>query len=288
MSRKRLIKLLVAFAVLLILVFIVRALVSNGPVGEKVAVIDINGAISKSDKIIELIHQYRDNGSVKAIVVRIDSPGGSVAPVQEIYSELTKLEKPVVASLGGTAASGGYYIACAADQIFANPGTLTGSIGVIMQFMKMKGLYEKVGLDQQTVKSGQFKDTGSPIRNLTPEEKELLQETIDDVHHQFVDAIFDERKDRLTRDEVQALADGRIFSGNQALDHKLVDKLGNLHDAIAHAAELGGIVGKPKITRVKREPTLLERLIGVTGRHSLDNLLYNSGVLFRYELSFIE
>lgn len=288
MARKRFIKLFVAFAVLLILVFIVRALVSNGPVGEKIAVIDINGAISKSDKVIELIHRYRDNGSIKAIVVRIDSPGGSVAPVQEIYSELKKLEKPVVASLGGTAASGGYYIACAADEIFANPGTLTGSIGVIMQFMKMKGLYDKVGIDQQTVKSGRFKDTGSPIRNLSPEEKELLQETIDDVHHQFVDAIFDERKDQLTRDEVQALADGRIFSGNQALQYKLVDKLGNLQDAIAHAAELGGIVGKPKVTRVKREPTLLERLIGVAGKHTLENLVDSSGVFFRYELSFSE
>ena len=288
MARKRFIKLFVAFAVLLILVFIVRALVSNGPVGEKIAVIDINGAISKSDKVIELIHRYRDNGSIKAIVVRIDSPGGSVAPVQEIYSELKKLEKPVVASLGGTAASGGYYIACAADEIFANPGTLTGSIGVIMQFMKMKGLYDKVGIDQQTVKSGRFKDTGSPIRNLSPEEKELLQETIDDVHHQFVDAIFDERKNQLTRDEVQALADGRIFSGNQALEYKLVDKLGNLQDAIAHAAELGGIVGKPKVTRVKREPTLLERLIGVAGKHTLENLVDSSGVFFRYELSFSE
>lgn len=288
MTRKRFIKLLVAFAVLLILVFVVRALVSNGPVGEKVAVIDIIGTISKSDKVIELIHQYRDNGSVKAIVVRIDSPGGSVAPVQEIYSELKKLDKPIVASLGGTAASGGYYIACAADQIFANPGTLTGSIGVIMQFVKMKGLYDKVGIDQQTIKSGQFKDTGSPIRNLTPEEKKLLQETIDDVHHQFVDAISEERKDRLTRDEVQALADGRIFSGNQAQKHKLVDKLGNLHDAIAHAAELGGIIGKPKITRVKHEPTLLERLIGIAGKRTLENFLGDTGALFRYELSFVE
>ena len=138
------------------------------------------------------------------------------------------------------------------------------------------------------MKSGEFKDTGSPIRSLTPEEKELLQETIDDVHDQFVDAIFDERKDRLSRDEVLALADGRIFSGNQALEKKLVDRLGNLHDAIAHAAELGGIVGKPKITRVKRELTLLERLIGVAGKHNLGSLLDNSGVLFRYELSLGE
>ena len=288
MKRKRFIKLFLVIGVVIILVFIIRALVGDGTMGEKVAVVDIIGSVTKSDKLIELIHQYRDDGSVKAIVVRIDSPGGSVAPVQEIYGELNKLNKPVVASLGGTAASGGYYIACAADEIFANPGTLTGSIGVIMQFVKLKGLYDKVGIDQQTVKSGKFKDTGSSLRNLTPEEKELLQETIDDVHRQFVDAIFDERSDQLTRDEVHALADGRVFSGNQALEYKLVDTLGNLHDAIAQAAELGGIVGKPKITRVKQETTLLERIIGVAGQHTLDNFLDDTGVLFRYELNFAE
>ena len=288
MTRKRFIKIFFVLAILLVLVLIVRALVGDGTMGEKVAVVDIAGAISKSDKVIELIHEYRDNGNVKAIVVRIDSPGGSVAPVQEIYSELNKLEKPVVASLAGTAASGGYYIACAADEIFANPGTLTGSIGVIAQFIKLRGLYDKVGIDQQTVKSGKFKDTGSPVRDLTPEETELLQETLDDVHRQFIDAIFDRRSDRLTRDEVQALADGRIFSGNQALEYKLVDTLGNLHDAIAHAAELGGIVGKPKVVRVKQEPTLLERLLGVAGKHAMENFLDNTGVLFRYELSFGE
>ena len=168
-------------------------------VGPKVAVIDIVGMISRSETVIEQIHQYRDNKDVKAIILRIDSPGGSVAPVQEIYSELSKLNKPIVASMGGTATSGGYYIACAADQIVANPGTLTGSIGVIMQFMKMKGLYDKVGIDQQVVKSGKFKDVGSPVRDLTEEEQQLLQDTIDDVHTQFVDAIFEGRKNRSER-----------------------------------------------------------------------------------------
>ncbi|MDE0300276.1 MAG: signal peptide peptidase SppA [Candidatus Poribacteria bacterium] len=288
MTRKTIIKLLVSLAALVILVLLVRTFVGDGSIGGRIAVVDIIGTITKSDKVIELIHQYRDNGSVKAIVVRIDSPGGSVAPVQEIYSELKKLDKPVVASLGGTAASGGYYIASAADEIFANPGTLTGSIGVIMQFVKMKALFDKVGVNQQTVKSGEFKDTGSPVRDLTPEEKELLQATIDDVHSQFIDAIFDTRKDRLTRSEVQALADGRIFSGNQALEYKLVDRLGNLPDAVAHAAELAGIEGKPRITRVKHEPSLLERIIGISGTHALEDFFDGTGVLFRYELSFAE
>ena len=287
MTRKRLLTLLIAIVALVLLVFIARALVGARPIGAKVAVIDIIGTISKSDAVIEQIHRYRDNRSIKAIVVRIDSAGGGVAPVQEIYSELRKLSKPVVASLGGMAASGGYYIACATDPIFANPGTLTGSIGVIMQFMKMKELYEKVGLDQQVVKSGQFKDTGSSMRDLTSDERALLQETIDDVHYQFVDAIFEKRGDRLTREEVVALADGRIFSGNQALEYKLVDRLGNLPDAIEHAAQLGGIVGKPKISRIKHEPSLLERLLGVTGKQHLNGIL-NTGALFRYELHFGE
>jgi len=263
-------------------------LVGTAPIGEKVAVIDIIGTISRSDGAIEQIHRYRDNRSIKAIVVRIDSGGGSVAPVQEIYSELRKLSKPVVASLGGMAASGGYYIACATDQIFAHPGTLTGSIGVIMQFVKMKGLFEKLGLDQQVVKSGQFKDIGSPIRDMTPDEQSLLQETIDDVHYQFVDAIFEKRRDYLTREEVVALADGRIFSGNQAMEYKLIDRLGSLDDAIEHAAQLGGIVGRPKIARVKHQPSLLERLLGMTANQQLEGLLNNTGALFRYELNFGE
>ena len=276
---------LVITVILLSMIWIARSIMVAGPIGEKVAIIDIIGALSNSELIIEHIHRYRDDRSVKAIVLRIDSPGGSVAPVQEIYSELNKLEKPIVASMGGTAASGGYYIACAADQIFANPGTLTGSIGVIMQFMKMKGLYDKVGLDQEVVKSGEFKDFGSPVRSLTDKERALLQETIDDVHTQFVDAIFEGRSDHLVREEIVALADGRIFSGKQALESKLVDRLGNLPDAIDLAAELGGIVGVPKITRVKPKPSLLERLLGFKGTQKLNRFL-NSGPSFHYELYF--
>jgi protease-4 len=284
MSRKKLFLILIIAVGLLLLVLIVRTLVRRTPIGEKVAVINIVGAISNGGTIIDLIHQYRDEQSVKAVVLRINSPGGSVAPVQEIYGELRKLKKPIVASMGSTAASGGYYIASAANQIVANPGTLTGSIGVIMQFIKMEGLYEKVGLEQQVVKSGRFKDTGSPVRDLTAEERALLQATIDDVHNQFVNAIFEGRQEHLTREEIVALADGRIFSGQQALEHKLVDRLGNLPDAIELAGTLGGISGKPKVVRAKRKVSLLERLLGATGERSLDKLLDNAGVTFRYEL----
>jgi protease-4 len=279
-------KLLIIFFIisgLVIVLLLARLIISGAPIGEKVAVVDVIGPISGSEEVVNQIHKYRDDSTVKAIVVRIDSPGGSVAPVQEIYSELQKVDKPIVASLGSAAASGGYYIAAAADEIFANPGTLTGSIGVIMQFLQMKDLYEKVGLDQQVVKSGKYKDIGSAVRDLTDEERKLLQETIDDVHSQFIDAIFEERHDVLTREEIATLADGRIFSGQQALAHKLVDQLGGLQDAIARAGALGGIKGEPKAVREERKVPLIERLLGLKG---LDNFLEPAGVSFRYELRF--
>ena len=282
--RKKVIIILIVVIGVLFFLLIGRTLVQSGSIGDKVAVIDITGVISRTQTTIDQIHQYRDDETIKAIVVRINSPGGSVAPVQEIYSELKKLEKPIVASMGSTAASGGYYIAAIADEILANPGTLTGSIGVIMQFTKLKGLYEKIGLETQVVKSGKFKDTGSPVRDLTDEERELLQATLDDVHNQFIDAVSEGRQEHLTREEIVALADGRIFSGQQALEHKLVDQLGNLPDAIDRAGELGGIEGKPKVVRTKRKTSMLERMLGPTGKENLDKLLDNAGVTFRYEL----
>ena len=282
--RKKVIIIFIVGIGLLFFLLIARTLVQSAPIGDKVAVIDVTGTISRTEAIIDQIHQYRDDQAIKAIVLRINSPGGSVAPVQEIYSELKKLEKPIVASMGSTAASGGYYIAAIADEILANPGTLTGSIGVIMQFTKLKGLYEKVGLEQQVIKSGKFKDTGSPVRDMTDEERELLQVTLDDVHNQFIDAVFEGRQEHLTREEIVALADGRIFSGQQALKHKLVDQLGNLPDAIDRAGELGGIEGKPKVVRTKRKTSMLERVLGSTGKENLDRLLDNAGVTFRYEL----
>lgn len=263
-----------------------RFLTGSSSIGEKVAVLDIAGIITKSDATIKLIHSYRDDPNIKAIILRINTPGGSVAPVQEIFSELRKLEKPIVASMGSTAASGGYYIACAADTIVANPGTLTGSIGVIMQFTKLKGLYDKVGLEHQVIKSGQFKDSGSMFRDLSEDDIAILQETVDDVYNQFVDAISESREDTLTRDEIIKLANGRIFSGRQALEYKLIDKLGNLQDAIVVAGELGNIEGKPKVLRRERRTSLLEQLIGIKHNPNFDEILNFSGVTFRYQLSF--
>lgn len=284
--KKKGVYLIILVIVILFFVTLILPFAINPPtIGPRVAVIDIPGIITKSDATIKLIHTYRDDPNVKAIVLRINSPGGSVAPVQEIHRELTKLDKPIVASMAGSAASGGYYIACAADTIIANPGTLTGSIGVIMQFTKIKGLYEKVGLEQQVIKSGQFKDAGSMFRDLSAEDKAILQETVDDVYNQFVDAIHQSRHEHLTRDQIVELADGRIYSGNQALSHKLIDQTGNLQDAIAVAGKLGKIEGTPKILRKERRSSLLEQLIGIEHNSQIDNLISFPGVTFRYELS---
>ena len=285
MNKKRLFIILGVIIALFFATVMLRSTVDGTPMGQKVAVIDIIGIISRSDATIKLIHTYRDDPSIKAVVVRIDSPGGSVAPVQEIYSELKKLEKPVVASMGASAASGGYYIACAANTIVANPGTLTGSIGVIMQFTRMTGLYDKVGLEHQVIKSGEFKDTGSPFREMSEAEQAVLQSTVDDVYNQFVDTIFAERGDYLTRLDIVELADGRIFSGRQALDAKLLDRLGNLPEAIALAAELANIEGKPKVVRKEKSVSLLEKLLGLKSMPPLDEMFSLPGITFRYQLN---
>ena len=285
MKKRRVFIVLGIIVALFFLILILRSMSGGTSIGQKVAVIDITGIITKSDATIKLIHTYRDDPSIKAIVIRIDTPGGSVAPVQEIYSELQKIEKPIVASMGGTAASGGYYVACAADTIMANPGTLTGSIGVIMQFTRLKGLYDKIGLEHQVIKSGEFKDTGSPFRTLTEEEQAVLQATVDNVYNQFVDTIFEARQSLLSRSEIAELADGRIFSGQQALDLKLLDRLGNLPEAIELAGELANIDGKPKVVRKEKKTSLLEQLLGVQQTPILDEMFSLPGVTFRYQMS---
>lgn len=229
--------------------------------GERVAVIPLSGLISESGPVIEQLKRFGKDDSVKAIVLRIDSPGGGVGPSQEIYEEVKKVraKKPVLASMGALAASGGYYIACAAQRVYANPGTMTGSIGVIMPFMNVKDLVEKIGVKGMTVKSGTFKDIGSPLRDMTPLERELLQGVVDNVHLQFVNAVADGRN--LDRQDVLQIADGRIFTGEQAKELGLIDVLGNLEDAISDAGKLGKISGEPKVvTPPKKKISFLELL----------------------------
>ena len=284
MNRSVKITLIIIAAVIAFLVIFGRLFIRGGEgMGDKVAIVEIKGTITDSEEIIAQIHQHRDNSGVKALVLRIDSPGGSVAPVQEIFGELEKINQPIVASMGSTAASGGYYLACAAEQIYANPGTLTGSIGVVMQFIKLKDLYQKIGIEYQVIKSGEHKDIGNPQREMTPEERDLLQATIDDVRLQFIEAILQSRKDLISQEEIEFLADGRIFSGQQAFRYKLVDHLGNLPDAILAAGRLANITGQPKTTQIKQKPSLLEQLLDIRGLLGLSTLQMTPSVSLRYE-----
>ncbi len=233
--------------------------------GDKVAVIRIEGIILDSRETIEELRHYRDNPSVKAIVLRIDSPGGAVVPSQEIFAEVRKTRAEgkikVVTSMGNVAASGGYYIAAATDRIVANPGTLTGSIGVIMELANVKGLLEKVGVQSVVIKSGRHKDMASPFRAMTPEDRALLQTVLDDVHAQFIDAVATGRS--LQLEQVKTLADGRIFTGKQAQTVNLVDELGDLHDAIQLAARLVGISGEPRVIETHKRFSWRDLLQGL-------------------------
>jgi len=220
---------------------------------EKVGVVSIRGVISSSQEVVEQIDEFGKDKNIKAIVLRIDSPGGGVAASQEIYSAVKRIKKnkKVVASLGSVAASGGYMIACAADKIVANPGTVTGSISAIMHFANVEDLLKKIGLKPSVIKSGKFKDIGSPTREMSDEEKQILQALVDDIYFQFVDLVAQDR--RIPQDEVKKLADGRVFSGRQALLHKLIDFLGDRSYAVQLAGKMAGIQGPPDVVYPKKK-----------------------------------
>ena len=254
--------------------------------GDKVAVIRIEGVILDSRETIEELRHYRDNPSVKAIVLRIDSPGGAVVPSQEIFAEVRKTRADgkikLVTSMGNVAASGGYYIAAATDRIVANPGTLTGSIGVIMELANVKGLLEKVGVQSVVIKSGRHKDMASPFRAMTPEDRALLQTVLDDVHAQFIEAVAAGRS--LQVEQVKTLADGRIFTGKQAQTVKLVDELGDLHDAIQIAARLVGISGEPRVIETHKRFSWRDLLQGLYSGSIAP--LVPSNISLKYLLAF--
>lgn len=254
---------------------------------DRIALVRIEGVILDSHSTVTELKRFGENPSVKAIVIRIDSPGGGVVPSQEIYDAVQRVRnknnKAVIASMGTVAASGGYYIAAATDRIIANPGTLTGSIGVIMETANVEGLLKKIGVEGIVVKSGKFKDVGSPLRKMTEEEQALLQSVMDDVHKQFIDAVAEGRA--LEVSTVQALADGRIFTGRQAKDAKLVDELGNLDDAIQLAADLAGIEGEPRVVEPRRRFSLRE-LIESRLSVLMPKLDFYSGISLKYLMAF--
>lgn len=250
------------------------------PSSDEITLIDIQGPIYQSDDIVRRIKKFK-KGSKKAMIIRLNSPGGAVAPSQEIYSEILSArenKKIVVASMSSLAASGAYYIAAACDKIVANPGTLTGSIGVIAEFPDASGLLKKVGLNFQTVKSGKFKDTGAFNRPMNPQEKEYLQETIMDVFQQFLGSVIEGRRlvfqeklaklfhkkpsqvsDLEIRNFVTPYADGRVLTGKKAFELGFVDKLGNYYDAVQLTADLAGIKGEPTVRA--DQPVKFEQLL---------------------------
>jgi len=237
--------------------------------GAKVAVVEIEGIIVDGTAAIRELREHADNPSIKAVVLRVNSPGGVVAPTQEIFAAIQrarKAGKPVVATLGAVAASGGYYVATAADRIYANPGTLTGSIGVVMQMANIEGLLKKVGVEYVVVKAGSYKDVGNFARAMSPEERKMLQALLDDVYSQFVDAVAEGRG--LERSEVLAFAEGRIYSGQQALALKMVDEMGGFEDAVEAAGKLANISGRPKLVYPRKRfsfKDLLENRLGLPG-----------------------
>ncbi|MCG8643643.1 MAG: signal peptide peptidase SppA [Desulfobacterales bacterium] len=246
-----------------------------------IGIVEINGMILSSKKIINDIKEFRENPAIKAIILRIDSPGGGIGPSQEIYREVekTRMDKKIITSMGSVAASGGYYIASASDGIIANPGTITGSIGVIMEYANLMEIARKIGISSVVIKSGEFKDMGSPLRDLNDTEKQLFQDLIDELHQQFVTDAARARK--MPVEMMAALADGRVYTGQKAMQLKLIDRLGNLDDAVAWAGQLADIKGKlvpvyPKedrITFIKRLTETLLKDINLSGTIS-NNLRY--------------
>jgi len=233
--------------------------------GDKVAVLKIEGVILDSQIYLESIKKIKEDDDFKAVVVRIDSPGGAVAPSQEIYEELKSLNEtiPVISSIGTVGASGGYYIAVGTQKIYANPGSITGSIGVIAQFVNYGQLLDWAKVDVEVIKSGQYKDVGSPFREMNEADREYIQELIDNVYDQFRQAVSDARD--IKEPELDLISDGKIFTGEQAKKLKLIDEIGSISDAISEAGKLGGLGEEPDVIYFpKKRSQLLELLFSKT------------------------
>ena len=253
----------------------------------KIAIVPIEGEILESRDIIEALHRYADNSTVKGIVVRINSPGGAIAPSQEIYSEIRKIRqrsgKPIVASMDSVAASGGFYIAVACNEIVANPGSITGSIGVILQWMDLEDLVRWAKMKPETITSGEMKAAGSPYREMSDAERQYFQRIVLQLHDQFVRAVADGRKGKISAEEVAKLADGRVFTGEEAHQLKLVDKLGSLDDAVRVAASIAGVRGEPTtVYPRRRQPTLIDLLTNNDAESMMEWVVNRKAARFLY------
>jgi len=280
---------LATIAVVCILVLVATTMKRAGfsdliaePGDGKVGIVEIQGVITESKDILNLIKRFREDDEIKSIVIRIDSPGGVIGPSQEIYREIRKTtpEKKIIASMGSIAASGGYYIAAATNGIIANPGTITGSIGVILAYTNFRAVLDKIGMVPVVIKSGPFKDMGSPTKKMSKEEKDVLQAFVDQAHQQFVSAIAEGRK--MDIDHVKSLADGRIYTGEEAVKQGLVDRLGNFEDAIEWAGQLGGIQGRVSTVYKKKEKLSFLKFIMESTLHDLVNQVIRQDIFGGY------
>ena len=268
------------FIFFLVFISVIFTLISKGTM-DKVALVRVEGPIIEAKTVVEEINGYVKDSSVRAIVLRVDSPGGGVVPSQEIYNEVKKARavKKVVVSMGSVAASGGYYISAPADRIVANPGTITGSIGVIMVVPNLKGLLEKVGIKTEVVKSGKNKDLASVFRGIGDEERQIIQGVMDDVHEQFIAAVAEGRKMEI--DKTRKISDGRIFSGRQAIGVGLVDEIGDLDDAVKVAGKLAGIDGEPVVVS-KSEKGVISKLLDGKMPEELSRVLPDLHLKYMY------
>jgi protease-4 len=273
----------VIFVVLVVLSLVITFVQNEIPLGEKVALVRVEGPIIESKTAVDELKGYRKDKSVKAVVLRVNSPGGGVVAAQEIYEEVkrTAAVKKVVVSMGALAASGGYYISAPGSVIIANPGTITGSIGVIMEVPNIKGLLDRLGVKSEVITSGRHKDLASPLRGIGKEERGILQGVMDDIHEQFIKSVAESRK--MPVDKVRALADGRVFSGRQAMKLGLVDQLGDLQAAIKKAGALAGISGEPEVVTKKGKSAWLELLEGKVPAGIL-NRLTSADVQYMYRV----
>jgi protease-4 len=278
-SRKK--KALVVILSLIAVIFVVSliAALAGRPSGERIGVVEIEGVITSSKETMDDIIRFKEDPTIKGVILRINSPGGSVGPTQEIYREVEKLKekKKVYVSMGTTCASGGYYIASAGNRLYANPSTITGSIGVIMHLMIVEEVMKKIGLQSNTIKAGEFKDTGTPFRQMTPDEREYLDNIIRSIYDQFMKDIAAGRK--MDPERVRRLAEGKIYTGTQAKDVGLIDAIGDFYDTVdALKADLK-IKGKPVLVYAEKPFTFSKWLFSSLSKE-LTNEIFSSPFKF--------